>query len=95
MLLEDRITENVLGAFFVVYRELGFGFLEGIYASALAVELGHRGLAIVRKAPIEVFYRGVLVGRYRLDMTVEDRVLVEAKATKPSHKRTNGCCSIT
>ena len=62
--------------------ELGFGFLEGIYTSALAVELGHRGLAVVREAPIEVFYRGVLVGRYRLDMTVEDRVLVEAKATK-------------
>ena len=82
MLLEDRITEAVLGAFFVVYRELGFGFLEGIYISALAVELGRRGLDVKRETPVEVFYSGVPVGRYRLDLTVEDCVLVEAKATK-------------
>jgi GxxExxY protein len=82
MLLESDVTERLLGAFFEVYRDLGFGFLEAIYSSALAVELDRRGMEVQREVPVEVVYAGVPVGRYRIDMVVERKVVVEIKATK-------------
>jgi GxxExxY protein len=81
-LLEAQLTGQIGGAFFDVYRELGFGFLEGAYANAFSVELRSRGLHVAREVPIEVVYRGVPVGTYRADMIVEGRVLVEVKAGK-------------
>jgi GxxExxY protein len=82
VLLHATITEQILGAFFQVYRILGFGFLEAIYANALAVELGRRGLAIRREVPVEVHYEGVSVGTYRFDILVAGVVLIEIKASK-------------
>jgi GxxExxY protein len=72
----------VIGGFHEVYKDFGFGFLEGVYANAFSVELRCRGLEVVREVPIEVVYRGVSVGNYRADMIVEGRVLVEVKAGK-------------
>jgi GxxExxY protein len=56
--------------------------LEGSYANALAVELRSKGLSVRREVPIEVVYRGVPVGMYRVDLIVEESVLVEVKSTK-------------
>lgn len=81
-LLEADITNPVIGAFYAVYNDLGFGFLESIYANALAVELQYRGLSYSREVPADVVYRGVPVGLCRFDMIVEGRVLVEIKSTK-------------
>lgn len=81
-LLHAGITEQVLGAFQDVYREHGFGFLENVYVNSMVIELGARGLSVKREAPTEVLYRGVVVGRYRADLIVEDRVLLEVKAAK-------------
>lgn len=82
MILDRETTEQILGAFFDVYRELGFGFLETAYVNALAVEFDRRGVAFRREVPTEVSYLGVPIGRYRVDMIVADRVLVEVKSTK-------------
>jgi GxxExxY protein len=82
MLLEEHTTNQIIGAFFAVNRAFGFGFLESIYANALAIELGRRGLRVSREVPIEVFYLGVPVGTYRFDMLVNDSVLVEIKAAR-------------
>lgn len=81
-LLHGDITEQVIGGFFDVYKDHGFGFLESIYANSLAVELRSRGLELAREVPIEVTYRGVPVGIFRYDMIVAGRVLVEIKSTK-------------
>lgn len=81
-LIEADLTEQIIGAFFEVYRDLGFGFLEGAYANALAVELGSRGLPCKREVPIKVAYRGVPVGCYRLDLLVANRVIAEVKSSK-------------
>lgn len=80
-LLHAEITDQVIGAFFEVYRRLGYGFLETPYKNALAVELGFRGLKVAREVPVEIQYRGVGVGIYRIDMLVETKVLIEAKAS--------------
>jgi GxxExxY protein len=79
IMLQAHITKQVIGGFFDVYKEFGFGFLEGSYANALAVELRSKGLRVRREFPIEVVYRGVPVGTYRVDLVVEECVLVEVK----------------
>lgn len=89
-LLHADITEGVLGAFHQVYRDVGYGFLEAVYSNALAVELEYRTLKVRREVPLEVIYRGVLVGRYRADMVVDHVVLVDNKAAKVLTPEMNG-----
>ena len=79
-LLERELTGEIIGAFYQCYNELGYGFLESVYRRALAVELRARGHRCAEEGLIEVTYKGVIVGAYRFDMLVNDRVLVEAKA---------------
>lgn len=64
-----------------MYNTLGYGFLENVYRNALAVELEKRGLKVAREVPVQVFYRGVVVGHYRMDIVVEGHILIEVKAT--------------
>lgn len=78
---EGATTQAIIGAFFEVYNRLGFGFLESVYASALECELAARGHGVVRELNVRVFYKGEQVGHHRLDMVVDDRVVVELKST--------------
>jgi GxxExxY protein len=81
-LLQADITDQIIGAFFDVYNELGFGFLESVYANAMAVALGHRKQGTKREVPAQVFYRGENVGTFRFDLLVGGVVLVEIKAAE-------------
>ena len=81
-LLQADITDKIIGAFYAVHRELGFGFLESVYAKALGVELQARGQDFQREVPVEVMYKGVGVGTFRLDMLVGGTVLVETKSSE-------------
>jgi GxxExxY protein len=78
--IEERLSNVLLRGFFNVNHEHGHGFLEPVYANALAVELQFLGLKVQREAPVTVRHRGVDVGRYRIDLLVENRILVEVKA---------------
>jgi GxxExxY protein len=80
LLLERELTGEIIGAFYECYNLLGFGFLESVYRRALAVELRTRGHRCVEEGQTEVTYKGVIVGAYRYDLLVDDRVIVEAKA---------------
>ncbi|WP_297834308.1 GxxExxY protein [Thermomonas sp.] len=79
-LLESDLTEQVIGIFYTVYNELGAGFLESVYENAFAAALGDAGLSVVQQAPINVHFRGILVGEFKADLLVEGRVIVELKA---------------
>lgn len=80
MELEHKaITEQIIGASFEVFRELGYGFLERVYQRAMKVELELRGLHADIESEILVRYKGRLVGEYRADILVNDCVLVELK----------------
>lgn len=81
-LIDEDLTREIIAAFYTVYNAFGFGLLESIYANALAIELRVRGIRVEREVPVEVFYLGVLAGRFRLDLVVEGRILVECKATE-------------
>jgi GxxExxY protein len=84
-LFEEALTRRIIGAFYDVYNALGYGFLESVYANALAAELVSRGLHVVREARAEVRYRGKVVGMFRADLLVESRVVVELKASPKLH----------
>jgi GxxExxY protein len=76
----NRVTEAVIGAAIEVHKTLGPGFMESIYEEALCVELALRGVRFTRQAPVAVDYKGRRIGENRLDLLVEDSVVVELKA---------------
>jgi GxxExxY protein len=84
-LFEEALTRRIIGAFYDVYNALGYGFLESVYANALATELVSRGLHVVREARTDVRYRGEVVGTFRADLLVESRVVLELKASPRLH----------
>ena len=65
-----------------MYNKLGYGFLEKVYENALAIEIGGAGLAVQQQAPIRVEYAGRTVGEYFADLLVDEKVIVEIKATQ-------------
>lgn len=81
-LLHAGITSRIIKAFYRVYDELGYGFLEKVYCAALEIEFQNLRLAYRREAPLEVYYRGRQVGFYRADFLVEEKVVVEVKASR-------------
>jgi GxxExxY protein len=80
--VEEEVSYTIIGCFFWVYNTLGYGFLESIYARALEVALRLKGLKVEREVPVTVFFEGVEVGRHRMDMIVEDRIILEIKSTE-------------
>ncbi len=81
-LLHKEITEQIIGAAFEVYRELGYGFLEKVYQRAMQVELRLRGLKAEIEQKIQVNFKGNVVGDYQADILVSDVVIVELKVSK-------------
>ena len=81
---ENEISKVILDAAITVHNELGGpGLLESYYENALKRELQIRGLKVETQQLVPVIYKGVEVGEpYRLDMLVEDKVIVECKATE-------------
>jgi GxxExxY protein len=80
-MLHDTITKQVIDAFYAVYHELGYGFLEAVYTSALVAELDYQHIKSRRQTPAEILYRGKEIGTYYMDLLVEGKVLVEVKST--------------
>ena len=82
MLLHGHLSDKILAAFYAVYARLGFGFLESVYANALAGEFDRRGVKYAREVPIEVWDMGLCIGVFRADFVVEGLVIIETKATR-------------
>ena len=85
-LLEERLTHSVIGAFYQVYNAFGFGFLEHVYTLALERELRARGHMVGREVYVPVYYKGEELTRQRIDMLVDETLIVEAKATAMLHR---------
>jgi len=81
-LLHKEITDQILKAFCKVYNTLGYGFLEKVYESALAIELRQMGLQVDRQVPLKVYYGQHVIGEYFADLVVENKVILELKATE-------------
>lgn len=87
--IRDPVTYRVIGAFFGVYRELGWGFLERVHHHAMLVALAEVGARVLSEVALPVHFRGVLVGEYRADLIVDGAVVVEVKTSEsiaPPHR---------
>ncbi len=78
---ENDISYKIRGAIYCVYNELGPGLLESVYEAALIYQLKKDGLKVESQVPIDIVYDGkILPVSYRLDLLVEDKVIVELKS---------------
>ena len=80
---DNEITYEIRGAIYDVYKALGPGLLESVYEEALVFELEQRGLIVDRQRQVPVIYKGnTLKTELRLDLLVEDRIIVELKSVE-------------
>lgn len=76
------LTDKIIGVFYDVYNELGYGFLESVYEESLVIALREVGLAVDRQVPVPVWFRHEKVGEFRADVLVEMAVLLELKCAR-------------
>jgi len=81
-LKHSDLTDKIIGVFYDVYNELGYGFLESTYAEAIAIALAQSGLLVAREVAVPVWFRGMKVGHYFADMVVDNSVLLELKTAR-------------
>jgi len=86
----EAITQKIIKAYYEVYNELGTGFLESVYENAMLLELKN-GTDLLAKSqvPIEVLFKTEVVGEFRADILVANKVIIELKAVSkllPEHK---------
>jgi len=84
-----EITDIILRSFYEVYNELGDGFLESVYENALYIVLTGDGLCVERQKDIAVFFRGKVIGDFKADLIVNEKVILELKAVRtinPTHE---------
>jgi GxxExxY protein len=83
MLIEEELTQAIIGAAIEVHRVLGPGLLESAYEECLCHELSLRGLSFKRQVELPVVYKGIRLDcGYRMDLVVEDRVVLELKTVE-------------
>lgn len=78
----SELTEKIIGTFYEVYNELGFGFLESVYENSLAIALRDKGLEVQQQIAIPVHFRGMKVGMFEADILVNNCVFLELKAVR-------------
>jgi GxxExxY protein len=78
----SELTGKILGSFFQVHKEMGFGFSEKVYESALEILLLECGMIVEKQKEIKVYYHGKVVGDYKADMIVNGVVLLELKSVE-------------
>jgi GxxExxY protein len=76
------LTDRIIGVFYDVYNELGYGFLESVYRESMRLALVDAGLRVGVEVPIPVSFKGHLVGQFKADMVVENSVLLELKSAR-------------
>lgn len=78
----DKLTERIIGLAITVHTALGPGLLESLYEAALCMELNASGMRFQRQLHLPVLYKGQRIGEYRLDLLIEDAVVVEIKSVE-------------
>lgn len=81
-LKHEDLTDKIIGCAIEVHKQLGPGFLESIYENAFIIELQKHNLKVERQREVIIKYDGFEIGRHRLDLIVEDTIVVELKAVR-------------
>jgi len=85
--MENNLTSQIIKAAYDVHNELGFGFLEQVYQSALKLVLDEMKLEAKREQKVEVLFRNHPIGHYFADIVVSDEVVIELKAVNELHPK--------
>ena len=83
----DRLIYRAIGCMIEVHKELGPGFLEKVYRRAVAIEFEQQGIIFESEKEIELQYKGDKVGVHRLDLFVENELVIELKTVDELHKK--------
>lgn len=78
----QELTKSIIGIYYNVYNELGFGFLEKVYHKSLLIELKRNGYKIDTEKKVNVYYKNEIVGEYIPDIIINDSVIVELKCVE-------------
>ena len=81
VLFKDE-SYQIVGAAMDVWGALGFGFLESVYEHALLIELRERGLRAENQVPVNVFYKDQTIGKFFVDVLVNDEIILELKTAE-------------
>lgn len=81
-LLHGDITEKVIGIFYDVYNELGPGFPEFVFRRAMAIALAAAGFAVREEKSVPVWFRGIPIVTFRLDLVIEPGIVIEVKTSE-------------
>ena len=77
---EKELSYKIVGCAIQVHKVLGSGYMEKLYERALLVELEENGLKAESQVPVQVHYKNILIGDYKIDIIVENKVIIELKA---------------
>jgi GxxExxY protein len=78
----EKLTEQIIGCAIEVHKELGPGLLESIYENVLSIELEEKGIKFERQKVLPLSYKNKKVGEFRIDLVVEDLVVIELKSVE-------------
>ena len=87
-LFEGDLSRSVIGAFFEAYNEMGYGFTEILHAKGMQAELQSRGHRVAREVCVPVYLKEWTLGDQRIDMVVDDKMIVEIKSSQRLPKNT-------
>lgn len=82
VLKHEELTEEIIGAFYDLYNDLGFGFQEKVYQNSMYFDLLELGLKVEAQRPINVYRKGRRVGEYFADLVANELVIIELKAVE-------------
>jgi GxxExxY protein len=77
-----ELTQKIIGVFYEVYNELGYGFLESVYQDCMIIALNDADITARPQVPLPVWFRGHKIGEFRADILVENTVLLELKTAR-------------
>ena len=78
----NLLTRQIIACAIEVHRLLGPGLLESLYEAAICIEFDRRGIRYMRQVRVPAYYKGSLLGEYRIDLIVEALVVVEIKSVE-------------
>ncbi len=78
----SELTQIIIGTFYEIYNELGYGFIESVYESALCIALKTKGLRVERQCPVPVWFRGEQICNFFADLIVNGSVILELQAAR-------------
>lgn len=79
---EEELIKNIINCAYKVRLQLSAGYLESVYKNALIIELKENGISVEAEVPVNVHYKKIVVGEFKADLIVENKVIIELKAVQ-------------